>query len=169
MGDDTLERNPRQEGRVKKPHTLTDRSLPSASLKKAAKAFKDFNLSRFAADSQPRNYVPTHAAKDTAAVQALHRELITQQLRTLPTVDPANPGMTLALPEAQLKKLLPSYKPDSGAIDLSEMLAVLRQRMNGTDFYTNGAPPLIQSAEQSRLQTTVKGIIQSIKKQGATE
>jgi hypothetical protein len=138
--------------------------VPAKSVQSAANKFSNFTLSRF--DDKTRSqqrFVAPDQAKQVDAVQKLQRQVMHENIKTLHAND-TNVGMTLGLPTATLKRLCPSYNAEAGTVDLTELLTVLRQRMSGTDFYTAGAPPLIQSAEQSRLQTQVKSIIQSIKK-----
>jgi hypothetical protein len=106
---------------------------------------------------------PAHVA-DPKAVQTLHRDLIARQISDWKKVAPVNPGMTLALPTSALSQLFPSYNQKAATIDLTDLLSGLRRRMSGTEFYTAGAPPLIQSAAQSQRQAQVQAIIDSIKK-----
>src|SRR5262249_18490567 len=110
------------------------RILPNKSLEKAAKVFKNFSLSKFSNDSSPPNHLAKSRVKDPAAVQAMQRKIITQNIKTLRTADTLNPGMTLAVPEATIKKLLPSFKKKAGTIGLSDLLGLMRQNMKGTEF-----------------------------------
>ncbi len=117
---------------------LAKRLLSAKSAARAVKAFKDFNLSRFAKDAAPpKNYVDRLKVKDPAAVQTLQRQIITQQLKKLPETDAQNTGMTLAFPREKLagiKKSLPGITDDGGKIKLDYLLAYLRGRMNGKDL-----------------------------------
>src|SRR5262245_2096000 len=113
---------------------LVKRPLPAKYYRRAAKAFKNFTLSKFPKDSKPpHNYVHHKQIKDPAAVQAVHRKIMTQQISTLRKANTLNQGLTLTLPKATIKKLLPSYKEKAGKIDLSELLGLLRRKMKGTE------------------------------------
>ena len=83
--------------------------VPAASLVKAKKAFKKFNLSKFADVKMPSNYV---IAGDSPA--DTQKRIISKQIermtseRAAASALPSASSMTIALPPATIKKLLPS-------------------------------------------------------------
>src|SRR6266699_737449 len=80
--------------------------LPAKSMDKADSVFKNFTVSGFPKDSRPASYVdPAHGP---AAVHSAQRRIMTQQLNRLSAMDAPDGGMTLALPESEVEKLLPS-------------------------------------------------------------
>jgi len=122
------------------------RVLPRASVEKADKVFKNFNLSKFPKDALPSNYVDRRKARDAAAVQTRHRELITQQLENVPETDTQNPGMMLAFPSGKLEevqKFLPGIGNDGGSIQLHDLLKYLEGKMDGTVSYSSSIWPLL--------------------------
>jgi hypothetical protein len=133
------------------------RPIPAASVARAKKAFRNFSLSRFAGSGTPSNYVA--AGQNPAEVQ---RKKITQHLENVSKADRAGQGMTIALPDAMIKKLLPSFNAKAGTIDLGEVITLVQQNMRGTEFYSNGHPTLNRLAIQSQVQQ----IINSVKKGG---
>ncbi len=138
---------------------ILKRPLPRASVEKAHKIFKSFSLSRFAKGSLPPNHVGE--GKHPAAVQAVQRKIISQQIKTFNDSEATNQGMTLALPAGEIKNLLPSYSEKAGTVELSDVLTLLMKKMKGTEFYSNGNPTLNRLA----LQLQVDKIIQSVKQE----
>lgn len=139
------------------------RPVPAKSRQKARARFKNFSLSRFSRSAPPENFVKAKSLKDPVAVRTLNRTIMTKNLAKWPAQDQPNAGMTLALGDAELQALMPSYKAKAGTVDLSDLLAALKPRLTGTEFYTNGGPALTQSTKQAGLRATAQQIIQSIK------
>lgn len=164
-----LDKDPNPDARLKLEARL-DGAPPPKSLERAAKAFENFHLSRFARDAAPANYVDRLKGKDPAAVQALQRKLITQQLEKLPEADTQNPGMTLSFPLKELgeiKKSLPGLHDDGGEIELDDLLKYIRGSMNGTDLYSSGNPVLRRTAE-TQFGPQARAIIERIKNRTGT-
>ena len=103
-------------------------SSPAKSMKKADTVFKDFSLSRFPDGSKPASYVDP--ADGPVAVHSAQREIITRQLDTLNAMNTSG-GMTLALPESQIGKLLPSLNAKAATIDLGDVFARYRTVYDG--------------------------------------
>jgi hypothetical protein len=125
---------------------------------RAKSAFRNFSASRFAGQP-PANYVP---AEGTPA--EVQRKVITQHLNNLSEADTANRAMTLALPEASIRKLLPSFDAQAGTIELSDVITLIAKNMRGTEFYTNGNPTLNRLALQSQVRQIIASIRQGGKK-----
>lgn len=149
------------------PKLRPNRPLPVKSLQKAAKAFNNFSLSRFPKGETPSNYVLHAQAKVPSAVNAVQRKAMTQQVDSLAARHPANPGITVALPADVIATLLPSFNAAAGTVDLTELLGVLRKRMQGTDFYASGNPTLNRVVQDSALLSQVQAYIDAIKAGGA--
>jgi len=149
------------------PVTISPRHLSAKSLHKAKIRFRHFSLSRFASSTHPKNYVAPKKLKDSTAVRTLNRTTMKENLTKWPVQSPPNVGLTLALSDADLEVLIPSYKPKTGSMNLDELLAALKPKMTSTDFYTNKGPPLVQSSEQERLRKAAQEMIQAIKNKPA--
>jgi hypothetical protein len=149
------------------PALRVKRPLPAKSVQKAANAFKNFSLSRFADGSTPSNYVPAAQAKVPSEVAAVQRKAIVANVATLVGKGPNDPGLGLALPSAQLASLLPSLDAAAGTVDTTELVGVLRQRMPGTELYASGNPTLNRVVQDSQLLSQVQARIAAIKKGGA--
>src|SRR5947209_8538590 len=80
------------------------RPVPAASVAKAKKAFKSFSLSRIAGNVRSSNYVAV--GQSPTKVQ---QRVISQHIENLNNGDAPARGMTIALPDATIKKLLPSF------------------------------------------------------------
>jgi hypothetical protein len=145
------------------------RRLPAKSLERAATAFKNFSLSKFTDNSRPRNYVHPAQAKDPAATHALQRKLLSSQVQKLNTTPNPNDGTTIGITQDAVKALFPSYNDKLGTVQMADVLAVLKRQMTGTDFYTRGAPPLVQAAQQAQYQAQAQSIIQSIMNGGTPQ
>ena len=143
------------------------RPLPAKSVEKAAKAFSTFSLSRFAKGATPANYVPHAQAKSPSAVSAVQRKSIATQTVALAANPPPSAGLTLALPPASLAQMLPSLDTNAGTVDLTELLGVLQQNLQGTHFYASGNPTLNRVVQDSSLLSQVQAYIQGIKTGGA--
>ena len=144
--------------------------LPGApylrSLEKAAKAFENFRLSRFAKDALPENYLERYSAKDAAAVQDKQRKLIKQQLEKLPQANSQNLGMTLSFASIELeaiKRALPGINVDGGEVELSDLLNYVRSRANGTTLYSRGNPVAKRLTTESRFRSQAQEIVAAIK------
>lgn len=150
------------------PRSTRGRPLPVKSVHNAAQAFRNFSLSRFPQAVRPENYVHPKQVKQAHATQALQRQLLKKQVSEASPIPEVSTGTTLGLTQAAVKTLFPTYDQTAGTIPMTDVLAVLRQRMTSTEFYTRGAPPLVQSAQQSQVQARVHALIQSIT-QGAAK
>jgi hypothetical protein len=85
---------------------------------------------------------------------------MTQQLNRLRAMDAPDGGMTLALPESEVEKLLPSLNPKTATIELSDLMKIIAQHMRGTEFYANGNPVLNRLALRSRARELITAINQ---------
>ncbi len=129
------------------------RAVPAASVAKAKKAFKGFNLSKFAGNGMPSNYV----AAGESSVEA-QRRMISRHIENQNNADSAIHGLTIALPDAMLKKLLPSFNAKARTIDLGEVISLIEQNMQGTEFYCSGNPTLNRMAIQSEVQRIIDNV-----------
>jgi hypothetical protein len=137
------------------------------SVQKAARAFENFSLSKFAEDKVPENYVDPRKANDPKAVQDVQRELISRQLRTLPDTDTQNSGVTITFPVAkmeQVKKALPGIGEHGGEVKMDDLLTYLRGRMNGTTFYSRGNPTMKRLTAEMQTRSQARAIIERVKK-----
>lgn len=142
--------------RVKRP-------LPAKSVQRAADAFKNFSLSRFARSSVPANYVPAAQAKTPAAVAAVQRAAVTKQVATLAANPPPTLGISVALTPASLAQFLPSLNAKTGTVGLAELLSALQQNLRGKQFYATGNPTLNLVAQGSMLLSQVQAYINALK------
>jgi hypothetical protein len=85
---------------------------------------------------------------------------MTQQLNRLSVMDAPDGGMTLALPESEVEKLLPSLNAKASTIELSDVLNIIAQHMRGTEFYANGNPVLNRLALRSRAREFIMAMKQ---------
>ena len=143
-------------------------------LHKAAKAFANFNVSRHAKDAVPPNYIDrnTMNVKDPAAVHGVQRDLITQQLEHVPRIDARNPGLTLAIAKDDLEaiaKSLPGLQAGGGKIELDDLLAYLRPRMNGTNVYYNGNPVARRLTTEMEFRWAAQAIVDRIANNGSAQ
>ena len=101
----------------------------------------------------PYNYVPAkqHPSTVQKAVIVKHFDKLKGQKET-------NRAMTVALPKGRIGKLLPSYNPKAGTIDLDELMDLIKKRMRGTDFYATGHPTLNRLMIQNKVRQIVDGI-----------
>jgi hypothetical protein len=144
---------------------------PPKSVERAAKAFENFRLSRFASDAPPANYVDRLKRKDPAAVQALQRTRITQQLEKLPEAHTQNPGLTLSFPVDELgetQKSLPGLRDNGGEIELGALLKYIRGRMNGTDLSPPGNSAMRRLTAETQFRSQARAIIERIKSRTGT-
>jgi hypothetical protein len=140
------------------------RPLPAKSVAKARKAFKHFSLSKFSKEEAlPRNFVAAEEAKNPSAVKLVQRKHMAHSLSMAQKTVSVNPGMSLSLPAALIKTLVPSLKAAAGTVDLREVLTLLQSRMTGTEFYASGNPALSRLATHSALQVQAQSIIDAIK------
>jgi hypothetical protein len=136
------------------------------SVQKAAKAFENFSLSKFAKDKLPENYIDPRNAYDPKAVQDAQKELISRQLRKLPDTDMRNSGVTITFAVAKLeevKKALPGMSENGGEVKLDELLTYLLGRMNGTTFYSRGNPVMKRLTAAMQARSQARAIIERIK------
>ena len=128
---------------------------------RADSVFKNFSVSGFPKGSKPASYVdPAHGP---AAVHSAQRRIMTQQLNRLSAMDAPDGGMTLALPESEVEKLLPSLNAKTSTIELSDVLNIIAQHMRGAEFYANGNPVLNRLALRSRARELIAAINQEAK------
>ncbi len=126
---------------------------------RADSVFKNFSVSGFPKGSKPASYVDP--ADGPAAVHSAQRRIMTQQLNRLSAMDsPDGGGMTLALPESAVEKLLPSLNAKASTIELSDVLNIIAQHMRGTEFYANGNPVLNRLALRSRARELIAAMKQ---------
>jgi hypothetical protein len=125
---------------------------------RADSVFKNFSVSGFPKGSKPASYVDP--ADGPAAVHSAQRRIMTQQLNRLSAMDAPDGGMTLALPESEVEKLLPSLNAKASTIELSDVLNIIAQHMRGTEFYANGNPVLNRLALRSRARELIAAINQ---------
>lgn len=85
---------------------------------------------------------------------------MTQQLNRLSAMDAPDGGMTLALPESEVERLLPSLNAKAATIELSDVLNIIAQHMRGIEFYANGNPVLNRLALRSRARELISAIKQ---------
>jgi hypothetical protein len=135
------------------------RPVAAASVAKAKKAFNSFSLSKFAGDALPPHYV----APGQSPAEAQRRK-ISQHLDTLKNAVAPTRAMTIALPDATLKELLPSLDTKAGTIDLADVMSLIQKNMGGTEFYANGNPTLNRIAVQAQVQQIIDNIKQDGKK-----
>jgi hypothetical protein len=136
------------------------------SVQKAAKAFENFSLSKFATNKIPENYVHPRKVRDPKTIQDVQRELISRQLRNLPDKDTLNSGMAITLPVANLeevKKALPGISEHGGQIELDDLLTYLRRRMNGTTFYSRGNLAIKRLTAGMQARSQARAIIERVK------
>ena len=135
------------------------RPVPAASVAKAKEAFKSFSLSKFAGNATPLSHVA--AGQSPADAQ---RRMISQHLDNLNNADTPNRGITIALPDATIKQLLPSFNAKDGTIDLGEVMTLIQKNMRGTEFYASGNPTLNRLAIQGQVQQIIDSVKQEAKK-----
>src|SRR5262249_47316882 len=92
------------------------------------------------------------------------RLLIQQHLSNLENANDVSHAMTISLPTASLKKLLPSLDEKTRTIDLSDVLQLISQNSRGTEFYANGKATLNRLAVQANVQEIISSIKQGEKK-----
>ena len=139
-----------------KPHSpARKRAIPAKFVTKAKEAFKNFSLSKFAGKEMPSNHVVTGDSPAEA-----QRLMISQYLDALNNADVSTPvrAMTIALPAASIKQLLPSFDVETRTIDLGEVMNLIQQNMRGTQFYANGNPTLNRLAIQSQVQQIIANV-----------
>ena len=137
------------------------------SAQRAAKAFENFRLSKFAKNEVPGNYVHPEQVRDRKAVQDTQRKSITAQLRKLPKTDPRNAGVTITFPTAKLdevRKHLPGVSENGGEVKLDALLAYLGARMNGRKFYARGNSTLQRLTTSLAARAQAKAMIERVKK-----
>jgi len=83
---------------------------------------------------------------------------MTQQLNRLSAMDSTGGGLTLALPESEVEKLLPSLNTNASTIELSDVLNIIAQHMRGNEFYASGNPVLNRLALQSRARELMRAL-----------
>jgi hypothetical protein len=138
--------------------TSAPRSKPRISAKSAEKAqsaFSKFSLSKFATSEAPPTYVT--AKRSLVDVQ---KGVVSKAIDTLEN-SPTNRAMTLALPSADIGKLLPSFNAKTGRVQLDDVLTLIQQRMGGREFYANGNPTL----NRLSLEASVQQIFDNFKKE----
>ncbi len=106
----------------------------------------------------PSNHVP--AGQRPADVQ---QQVISRHIDQLKDAPLATRAMTIALPEATIKKVFPSLDAKTRTIDLGEVLRTIQQYMGGTEFYASGNPTLNRLAIQSQVQQIMDTVKQDAK------
>jgi len=132
-------------------------------VQKAANAFKNFSLSRFAQNATPANYVPAPQAKVPAAVAAVQRKSVTTQISAMAANPPRTLGMTVALTPTSLATLLPSLNANAGTVGLTELLGALQQNLRGKEFYATGNPTVNLVVQNFTLLSQVQAYISALK------
>ena len=135
------------------------RPVPAASVAKAKEAFKTFSLSKFAGNVISPNFVA--AGQSPAPAQ---QRIISQQINKLNDAGASARAMTIALPDATIQQLLPSFDVKAGTIDLGEVMSLIQHNMRGTEFYAQGNPTLNRLAIQSQVQQIIESVKQDAKK-----
>lgn len=136
------------------------------SVQKAAKAFENFNLSKFGKGDVPANYVDPRQVHDRTAVQDVQRKLISDQLQKLSDRTTQNGGVTITFPVArfdEVKKALPGMSEQGGEVRLDDLLAYLSGRMNGTTFYSRGNPVMRRLTVAMQARSQARAIIERVK------
>lgn len=138
------------------------------SVDKAADAFANFSVSRFGRSAVPSNYLDRRKVnvKDPAAVLSVQKDLINRQLREVSQIDARNPGMTLAFRKSDLEGIarsLPGLQANGGKIELEDLLAFLRARMNGTNVFANGNPVARRLTTENEFRSQAQAIIERIR------
>jgi|SRR5579859_2007938 len=134
------------------------RPIPAKSITAAKNVFAKFSLSKFAGNRTPSNYVLVGQSPTVT-----QRRIISQYTTGLNNGDASTRAMTIALPEATIKQLLPSYDAKAGTIDLGEVMRLIQQNMRGTEFYAKGNPTLNRLAIQSQVQQIIDTVKQGAK------
>jgi hypothetical protein len=137
----------------------TRRSIPAGSRVKAAKVFKHFSLSKYAGNATPPNHVVT-----AQSVVSTQRRIISRQITKLGNSTSSVRGMTIALPTASLKQLLPSFNQKTNTVDLNDVIHLIQQNVRGTEFYARGNPTLNRLAVESQLQQILADVTKSARK-----
>jgi hypothetical protein len=130
--------------------------VPARSAAKAKAVFKNFSLSKFAAGERAHNYVAPGQHPKAAQAQVITTHL-TQAVAP-------NRALTMAMPPALLKKLLPSYNPQTGTVSVDDVVNALEQKMRGTEFYSNGDPTLNRLDIESQVQDIIQNVIDGAKR-----
>jgi hypothetical protein len=90
--------------------------------------------------------------------------MISQHIDNLNNADAPARALTIALPDAAIKQLLPSLNAKQGTIDLVEVMSLIQQNMRGTEFYASGNPTLNRLAIQGQVQQIIDSVKQEAKK-----
>jgi hypothetical protein len=90
----------------------------------------------------------------------VRKSVVSKAIDTLES-STTNRAMTLALPSADIEKLLPSFDPKTGRVQLDDVLTLIQQRMGGREFYANGNPTL----NRLSLEANVQQIFDDFKKE----
>jgi hypothetical protein len=153
---------------------LLKRSLPRASVQKAARIFENFGLSKFPKESLPSNYVHPYKrdaslshAELTRHVHDFQKKKIEQHLHKLKTAEQqqqkadgklAVRGITVALPKDRIGKLLPSYNREKGTVTLDDLMGLVAGHTTGTEFLAKGDPTLNRLAFLKRVEKLRKNL-----------
>jgi hypothetical protein len=134
--------------------------LPVASLDKAKTAFKKFTLSKFDKSALPHNHVGPiqRTAEFRLKTKEIQKQTIARNLTNLEAQETSNRAMTVSLPLATIKHLLPSYDQKAATIDLDELMSLVGKKMHGTEFYAKGNAFLERLSVQSQVQKIVSSI-----------
>ena len=146
------------------PRLISRAHLQSAQ--KAAKAFENFSLSKFATNKIPENYVHPRKVRDPKAVQDTQKELITRKLRELSDMDTRNSGLAITVSMAameEVKKALPGMSEHGGEVKLDDLLTYMRGRMNGRTFYSRGNLVMKRLTTAMQARSKARAIIERVK------
>lgn len=131
--------------------------ISAKSVEKAKSAFSKFTLSKFAAEPPP-NYVTTKRS-----LAAAHKDIVAKTINILQNSQ-TNRSMTVALPPADIKKLLPSFDSTSGHVQLDDVLRLVEQGMRGREFYARGNPTLNRLSVEASAQQILNAFKKEVKK-----
>jgi hypothetical protein len=93
--------------------------------------------------------------------------VIENQLVELRDAQPAVRGMTVALPESQLARLLPSLDLGASTVELDDVLTVLARHLRGWELFAAGNPVLNRVAARSRALDLIAEFTQNVSEPGA--
>jgi hypothetical protein len=135
----------------------TSSRIRALSLSRAAAAFQGFSLSKYRDQPPPPTHVPAGGNR-----AAIHRTAMEESLRQLRELDASNGGLVLSLPPEMLHAL-PSYNPDVGTVDATELMSLFDRYRHGSEFYVQGHPTVTRLELLRRAQELIAEAIQKEK------
>jgi len=120
--------------------------ISAKSMERAKSVFSKFTLSRFAGKEAPPHYVTR-----TRSLPDVHKHIISKAIDMFES-SPTNRAMTIALPEADMKKLLPSFDSAAGTVQLADVLQLVEPRIRGREFFATGNPTLNRLSVEASAQ-----------------